>query len=379
MNKYILIFLYVVSASLSAYIPMKKNKDLKFKDDVCEYSDGDYTYVKPCDEGKYCASSSSLNLQIGYCKDVDNKIKLKTLNDECTSDFDCESNLVCKSNKCSIDSCSSPNYSIVRLRDGNWRCIKDDYKGLCYYEKKEDTTPEHEEGAEYNQVCGKMTLDKSQETDGNIEYKPIKIESNYMGSVDDGEFVLDEKACKSGYALYFYGDGSLINPGKTHYPNQRMYKKCISINQFENKDSGCVINYDSDKIYNVNKLNGKYTMNLDSYSSYTSSIDTSNLCDEPLIKTKMWNKYINLYTNEKQKECGEKTDIDDLWTCDDDEIAKWYFFCCYPDAYIAYYDEDNKNNDVINYLLQNYFERHISSGFLNINFIICLLFLLLLF
>lgn len=375
MKKYILIVLSLFSISLSAYIPMSKNKDFKFKDEVCEYSDGDYTYVKPCDEGKYCETSSSLS--IGYCKDVENKIKLKSINDECTSDFDCESNLECKSNKCLYSSTCASNESPVRLANGNWRCKKDDYKGLCFYEKKEDSTPEYDGGAEYFQICGKMTLDKSQEINGHIEYKPIKIESNYMGSVDDGEFVYSEAACKSGYALYFYGDGSLINPGKTTFPNQRMFKKCVSINDFDNNNNDCVIKYDNDNIYNVNKLTGKSTMSLNPSLSYTSTITTSNLCNEPLFQKEMWNKYINLYSIEKQKECEKNTDIDNPLTCDDNEISKWLYFYSNPDAYIAYYDEKDKNNDVINYLLQNHYQRHISSEFLNIKFIICLLFLIL--
>lgn len=352
---------------------MKENKN--FKDDVCKYFHDDYTFVKPCDEGKYCESYSD----IGYCKKVENKIKLKTMNDDCTSDFDCESGLECKSNKCSYQGSCSSDYSPVRYSDGSWYCKKDEYKGLCYYAKKEDFTVLFNGGAEYFQVCGKITFHKRDESGDHIRYEPIKIESAYRGSVEDGEFVLDVEACKSGYALYFYADGNLVDPGKDDLPNN-MYKKCVSINEFDKRDNnGCVIKYDSDKIYNVAQLSDKYTMS----SSFTlnTGIDYSSgsdefLCDEPLVKQEMWNKYINIYSVEKQKECEKNTDIDDGTTCDDNEIRKWLYFYDRPELYIAYYDEKNKNNDVINYLLQNKYKAYISSGFLTIKFISCLLLVL---
>lgn len=380
MNKYILIVLVLFSISLptlSVYIPMKENKN--FKDDVCEYSDDEYTFVKPCGEGKYCESYSDSYIDIGYCKKVENKIKLKTINEDCTSDFDCESNLECKSNKCSYSGSCNSDESIVRGNSGSWQCKKDDYKGLCFYEKKEDTTPLYSLGAEYFQVCGKITFDKINESGGHVEYKPIKIESAYIGSVDDGEFVLDVEACKSGYALYFYPDGSLTDPGKSSYTNN-MYKKCVTINEFDKRSNGCVIKYDNDKIYNANQLTGKDTMRMRSntytYTGISLNSDDYYLCDEPLVKQEMWNKYINSYNVEKQKECEKNTDIDNKYTCDDNEIRKWLFFYGKPELYIAYYDEKNKNNDVINYLLQREYKAHISSGFLTVKFIAYLLVLL---
>ena len=375
MSKYILTSLSLFSICFCAFIPMKENKN--FKEDVCEYADDEYTFVKPCGEGKYCAYSNVLD--IGFCKKVENKIKLKTMNDDCTSDFDCESGLECKSNKCSYSGTCGSDYSPVRSSNGYWGCKKDEYKGLCYYEKKEDSSPSYSSGAEYFQVCGKITFDKSSESGDHVKYKPIKIESVYRGSVDDGEFVLDVKACKSGYALYFYPDGSLIDPGKSTYQNN-MYKKCVTINEFDKRASGCVIKYDNDKIYNVNQLNGKETMSSgfrhDTRINFGASGSDEYLCDEPLVRQEMWDKYLNAYNVEKQKECEKNTDIDDKLTCDDNEIRKWSYFYDNPEIYIAYYDEKNKNNDVVNYLLQRKYNAHISSGFLAVKFIYCLLLLL---
>ncbi len=132
---------------------------------------------------------------IGFCKKVENKIKLKTMNDDCTSDFDYESGLECKPNKCSYSGTCGSDYSPVRNSNGGWRCKKDEYKGLCYYEKKEDSSFLYNSGAEYFQVCGKITFDKSSESGDHVKYKHIKIESVYKGSVDDREFVLDIKPC----------------------------------------------------------------------------------------------------------------------------------------------------------------------------------------
>jgi hypothetical protein len=45
--------------------------------------------------------------------------------------------------------------------------------------------------------------------------------------VNDGEFVYDEKVCKSGYTLYFYGNDNLNEPniGGRNY----MYKRYVTL------------------------------------------------------------------------------------------------------------------------------------------------------
>lgn len=67
------------------------------------------------------------------------------------------------------------------------------------------------------------------------------IEKSYIGSVKDGEFVFDEKACESGYALYFYGDGNLNDPcSDSSSSNNYMFKKCVTPKKID--ESSCIIN-----------------------------------------------------------------------------------------------------------------------------------------
>lgn len=380
MSKYFCFFLiYIISFSLSAFIPMKKNKN--FKEDVCAYSESSNIYVKPCEDGKYC---EMMTQDLGHCLNVENKIEVKSLNDDCTSDFECDYNLECDSSskKCAlIGGCTSGN--VVKTNEGAWVCRPNTYDGLCFYR---DVTSGNDlyKYSEYNKVCGIITFEKKAEstTDG-INYEPKKIETAYIGSVEDGKYVFDERACKSGYALYFYPDnGNLIDPGKNGLEN-KMYKRCISPNGIEKNSFGCVIKYDNDKIYNVDQLLLKnrevmYKLSgsdLGSNSGYDDAFYTSSyssphlnehssfLCDDYLmIKKEMFNKYINLYTVEKQKECEK--DGKEPFTCGDNEIRKWYYFYKHPEYYTLYYDEDNKNNDITNFLLQQEYKAHISGKFL---------------
>ena len=74
-----------------------------------------------------------------------------------------------------------------------------------------------------------------------------------------------KKTCKSGYALYFYGNGNLNEPniGGRNY----MYKRCVTLQDIDSTSSSnyCKIKYsigDSNdiKIYDVNDLNSKETI-----------------------------------------------------------------------------------------------------------------------
>ena len=359
---------------------MKKNK--YFKEDVCAYPESSVTYVKPCEEGKYCEMMNAL----GICQNVSYKAGIKSLGDECSSDFECEFNLQCILTKCTFPSCTAPGYSIVKTDSGAWTCQSNTDAGLCYY--RDFTT-----GAggtishDYFQVCGKITFKVTSPNNvAEKKYEIEKIESTYIGTIEN-DFVSDERACKSGYALYFYPDGTLIDPGKTVYTNN-MYKKCVTVNNIEKRESTCIIQYDTDKIYNADQLSSRTDKNgnaiLNAYQSsngkYYFNFGNNNdyICNEYLLtKLEMFSKYINLFTVEKQKQCATKENYNEPETCNDNEIRKWYYFYNNPDDYILYYDEDDKNNDVVNYLLQATYKSHISSTKLNIKYFISFLFLLL--
>ena len=72
--------------------------------------------------------------------------------------------------------------------------------------------------------------------------------------MNDGEFVYDEKACKSGYALYFYpgsNGGSLDDPSTDSTIHNIRFLKCVSIEGVIEDNRNCIIKYDGDKIYNT--------------------------------------------------------------------------------------------------------------------------------
>lgn len=383
MYKYSLLFLCFISVySSNAFIPMKKNK--YFKEDVCAYPDSSIYYVKPCEEGKYCKMSDEL----GICQDVPYKAQIKGLGDECSSDFECDFNLQCVSAKCTLPGCTSP-YSVVKTHFG-WTCQSNTEAGLCYNRDFSSSIPftstsQYTISHDYFQVCGKITFKvTSTSTNNGKLYEIEKIESAYIGTIEN-DFVSDERACKSGYALYFYPDGTLTDPGKDDYTNH-MYKKCVTVNNIDKKGNSCIIQYDTDKIYNVDQLSlrtDEDRNNLISLSQNNGQLDfnlrnNEYICNENLLtKLEMFSKYINLFTVDKQKQCSTKENYNEPETCNDNEIRKWYYFYNNPDDYVFYYDEENKHNEVVNFLLQAKYKSYISSTKLNIKYFISFLFLLL--
>lgn len=378
MYKYSLLFLCFISVySSNAFIPMKKNK--YFKEDVCAYPESSVIYVKPCEEGKYCEMMDEL----GICQDVPYKAQIKSLDEECSSDFECDYNLKCILSKCTLSSCTGAGNSIVKTDSGYWTCQSNINAGLCqYYDSinSDDVTVGHD----YFQVCGKITFRLTSPTNSaEKKYDIDKIESAYIGTIEN-DFVSDERACKSGYALYFYPDGTLTDPGKNVYTNH-LYKKCVTVNNIEKRGMTCTIQYDTDKIYNVDQLMTRtdkdgtnfFTININPFSISLNDKYDYMCSDYLLTKLEMFSKYINAFTVEKQKQCATKENYNDPVTCNDNEIRKWYYFYEHPDDYILYYDEENKKNEVVNFLLQNKYKSYISSTKLNIKYFISFLFLLL--
>ena len=413
MSKYTLILFCIISYIHSAYLPYKKNKN--FPKDTCSYlGENNIYYVKDCDDGKYCKNRGA---DFSICEEIPTEVKLLLENGEdCESDFQCERGLECINKKCTND-CPTGTTSI-RTKNG-YICINKDNVGL--YFKKDftwhaDNTLTH--GGyingniniysgleEHFKVIGKITMHTNTDNDGKI-YEPEKIEYTDIGTIADGEFVYNEKACSSGFALYFYGDGSLTKPYKTNNYNY-MYKKCVTFEDIEYLDNGlCKIKYkvgESGNVlnYNVNMLLSKKTCyddgldpnynnyiisdNYYSYSDekcnyYLKQSDLKSICSSDLkIKLKIFKNYIGSLTAENKK-CTEPESFitgsgNELETCKDKTLRKWSYFYKNPDDYVLYYDEE-KPNTVVNYLLQTTFPSYQFSEFLNIKYFICLLFLL---
>ena len=74
----------------------------------------------------------------------------------------------------------------------------------------------------YTKICGKNSITKCSENN----YYREKTQQVYYGSVADGEFVEDIKACQSGYALYFFGDTQLVNPSSGAH---KICLRCVTL------------------------------------------------------------------------------------------------------------------------------------------------------
>lgn len=384
----LLTFFYLVESI--AYHSWKKDSDFK-GDDICGYTKNGITYVKPCEEGKYCKPTSYSTY---ICTDISNQTQLKSYGETCNSDFECEDGLLCKS-KCLIDptrTTDCPSGSEAYRSIYGWECLETAYKDYCYYKNLTltDTAGTNWDGnvklyysKDPFKVCGKMNVKKKNIPSKGDVYEVESIEKSYIGSVKDGEFVLDEKACESGYALYFYGDGNLNEPCSISSPsNNYMFKKCVTPKKID--ESSCIITYEVDGkelVYNVNQdtLRQRETIVDRGYFRYISidNLNNDDLCPQNLLKKlELFKQYTQVFTKEKQDECAKNKYYDEPYTCKDDELRKWYSAYLAPEAYILYYDEEGDNNDVIKFLIQSQYPSYQSSIFLSIKYMIYLLFLL---
>ena len=402
MFKNLFVFICLISPFLSYYRPMKK--DSKIGKHICNYYDtgSGITYVKSCGDGQYCKSSTYDSL--GVCVNVDDRITPKTLGEDCTSDFECDNKLFCNKTSSSLSKCSlaytcSSENTIYKTSTGSWTCDQNKYvKDLLYfqnntYEPKFNIINGTSDSMSppWTKLYGKISFNQSEPENNNGKvYKVNTIESAYLGTIEDGEYILDTEACKSGYALYFYPDGNLNDTyiGTTSSYKNKMYKRCVTVQSIdrENRNS-CKIRYTigggEEHIYNVNQLSldNRQTQTISSpylYSSYLYSsgvLSDSLLCDEFLMtKLEMFKKYVEKMTDEKRTECESPENYDEPSTCKDNELTKWYYFYKNPEVYLTYKDD----NEVSNYLIQDDYHYYQYSEFLNAKYFISLLILLLL-
>lgn len=365
MIKYFISLFLIISPSLSAYQSLKKYNGFdKLNDNICRYYYSSVSYVKMCDEGKYCKSVANQYTRdlfdMYMCVDIEKEIKKKNLDETCTQSGifnECDRNLYCNSNNKCTFSCTGAT-TIYKTNNGDYDCKPNDMpSGLYYYReynddysvKKTINSPAYD----YGKVGGIISFIH----DNNNNYHKTKVENAYIGTVKNGEFVDDNLACESGYALLFYPDGGLKNPSTNSVSNPRVLK-CVTVNSIDiYKNGDCAINYDDDKVYYL----------------------SSGSCDGFLMtKLKLFKKYIEKFTPEKQESCSSNKDnYNEPMTCNDDEIRKWYYFYTHPEDYILYYEEKDKPNDVVNFLIQQEYKLYQSSNFTYIRYLLLFLILFL--
>ena len=380
MKNFYLYILCLFSMVISSYLPMKK-KDIGYEENVCAYTYSDITYVKPCkDEGKYCKYVDTL----GICQEIPTKITLLGYGEKCNNDYECENGLNCfgtctTASNSNSNACNN-NYSPLK-RETKWQCIHNSYKDYCTFIDTANGVSMSSKEADYFQVCGAIefySYPGIPSSDGSI-YLSNKISSNYIGTQKAGTFVKDKLACESGFALYFYYNGSggtSIDPytGSTITSVQNNLElMCVNPEDIEYRDSeSCTIKYDEGKLYNVDYLPSS---NNPPYINYRRNICYGN----KYLKKKLefFKKYIEVFTKTKQEESAKEENYNEQRTCNNNEIRKWYYLYENPEVYIEYYDDDLKYNDVLTYLIQQEYPSYQISRFINFNFFICLIFILL--
>lgn len=382
---YLFVFICSFSLFTSDEILYPMEKDSKLGEHICRYTErlenhDTKTYVKPCEEGKYCTTSnietsvvSTGSSQYDYyiCKNYTKRVSIKVYNEACSSNYECDRNLVCDSGICTLTSCGS-NEKPYKKDDGDWDCkdkdVSDEYVSLCesFRDDNSDVCSDRKNtgDSDYLKYKGIITFETyfpiSTEKDKGQLYRKKKQIFSYIGSVEDGEFVSDEEACKSGFALGFFPNQGLKDPytgdSSTH---NRQYLMCVTLIEWDKKNKRI-----------------KYKIKDGDEKVILSSTDYD---EKKLIEIELFKKYAEAW-NKNIGECEKTENYNDRFTCNVDEVAKWYYFYDnHIDEYLFYYaeDEGKKYKDVIKYLIQKDYPFYQSGLFLNIKYLISLLFLLL--
>ena len=351
-----------------------------YEDNICYIEVNHLAYVNSCKNGEYCSISNSRGTCLKYKIDF-----IKALDEKCSSDFECDENLNCENEKCSIGSIpyekktngetyyycskeylpiiSSTQYSAYDPSLSKQFTCKQNSKmnGYCYVSSEETRA-----FPDYSKICGEIALEKITNS-----YNVKTVKMNEIGEVKVKSFVEDERACESGFALLFYGNEELVSQG-----NSNMFKYCVNFKESKKIGNNCIIKYtlegENEYVYNTQKI-----PNL--YSNFAQILNEE--CDYLDIKIDNFKKYLNKM-NEKKTECQAKArNYGDPFTCENDELREYLYFYKNPGDLIIYKDEE----EVLNYLFKEAYplygnnEPEKSAGFspfLNIKIIISLLILL---
>lgn len=364
-----LCFLLIVQSTEQIFRPMSK-RTKNFGDDVCYYLDEEtdfpyYAYVKPCKEGQKCVQLGTSQFSIAKCLDyTDEKYDNEGTTCE-TKDYSSLIGLDCTGYPCNQDSKCKRTCLKNQVYDNiNNRC-QDNDPGYCKeYEFETNgvkkSTPKNSFTNFGQKVCVQIELERTA-SKFNI-YQTKKELTTYLASVEDGNYVMDgyNSYCKSGYALYFYGNGELKNPNTDNPNDEDMFFRCVTV---LGKDRNNIIKYKigegEENYYNPNILSNGKGLNLPDISS-----------DYFMLKLELFKKF---------KERLDKLDCRGTGDCEDNELNKLHFFYDNPDYYLLYQNEPQ----VMEFLIQTsykYKAEHTSpssSSLLNIKYLTLLSLLLL--
>lgn len=359
-------------------------KNFNFGDDVCHYKDvshkSDFEYVRPCENGKKCLILGDISndadespYEIRKC--IDYPYLNRALNDDCNDDEECPNTLKCTSNKCAFNGNTPYEYmdddsTLVRYCPygkvfdiSTDNCAEKTNGDKCKV-NDENGVPQEGYNPGYFKICG--LIDLQLKTGSNSDYYIKTVSSSFYGSVADNSFVEDKFACEHGFALYFYGNGKYrkennpLNTGSTVVGTHKMYLKCVTVTGVDEENN--VIKYKigdsgTEQYYLMNEVPSDFQITIDQWT---------------MTKLEIFQNYKKRY-DEIKEECAKLLYLDELETCRDDELRKWWYFYGKPEEYILYQNEPM----IMEYLIQteypNYKAEHFNSGgFLSLNILILL-------
>ena len=352
--------------------------------DLCSYDYSNFQYVKPCQTNYQCKNvNGGDSHSIHTCKEYFKTIK--RFGDDCISDIECDSGLKCST---STSKCvSNSDAAVYGIKDR----VSSDYYYYCNANFKatkalgsascESTTTSsnvngigsglcYQSGADhaniktvvpdFGYVCGQNTWTLYSTSNPNYPNHYLsQTQMNRIGTLEDGTFVDDKRACKSGFALKLYFDKTLKEPTSG---DTTKYSVCVTLKGIEVGKNNYVI-------YKYSLNNNEY-----SYNTKSTSID-SHL----MTKLDLFKEYVN---KAKDITCQAGSGHDDeQFTCGNDDLRRAWYFYNNPSKYLLYKNEDA----IIDYLLQlsypDYKPRYTepqqeASGYLSIKFISLLILLL---
>lgn len=362
MNKYIiLIFIFLSEISLfNSYIyyrPMSKSS-IDFGQDVCYYQDisdnSKLMYVKGCPIDTSCKhvevdteTTGNEEYVIHTCQPHASSFSKKGLNEDCDPGlYECDSgSYECKTNgngKCSykidpptvtpcqsqIEKTTNTNPTRVCVEQpesssvGNFCFKKTNTEEINYYHG--------------STLCKKLNLELTGTDTGKYQIQTKELVTG-LYSIPDGEYVndLDDSSqytdtsndyCQSGFSLYFFGNGKQILDTDT-----QMFKQCVTVVDLKSEGSDYLVKYKinngAEHIYDTSKL---------PYSS----TDYKTRQNEEIKDYLIWPKMELLkYMIEEYKAQNERSN----------KYKKWEYLHQNPKYYLLYKDQP----EVLDYLIQN--------------------------
>jgi hypothetical protein len=364
-------------------------KKHNFGDNVCNYYDMEdlVNYVKPCETGYYCQDTESsahgadsqhkLHTCQKYMKIPANpSTPLKGKDEECNNNAECGFGLTCitigseTKTKCNID---CPTDQKLYVINGNYECRYEAYKDMCQFTK--DSTIQNYPNRNKCKTCGLIHFDEKKDGSQKIYYVMNSVDETDKYSQPDNTFVLNEDACQSGTALYFYGDGSIKNNIDTaHAIENKLYLKCVTIKAVDHgsKKFNYTIGDDTIHIYDIEKV--EYD-NVDTNNDRISDkkAELTNLCTKYLMtEIGLWNDNKDEFIN--YLKCTDENQADD-------NLKRKLYYWVNPEEYLLYKDQ----TEVMEYLIQKKYPEIVpiikakeeeGAGFLNSKYLILSLLLL---